>query len=105
MSTKCIKLAIEYIDKENKLNKKDFFKELKDIQYKSYLACNRAMTYFYTNDMQTFIQKEIGLPVQKDVDVYSKSFKAWVGNRMTEILTSDTTSYVSDALTQFVSNR
>ena len=105
MSTKCIKLAIEYIDKENKLNKKDFFKELRDIQYKSYLACNRAMTYFYTNDMQTFIQKDIGLPVQKDVDVYNKSFKAWVTNRMTEILTSDTTSYVSDALIQFVSNR
>ena len=45
MTTKCIKLAIDYV-KDNKLDKNIFFKELRDIQYKTYLACNRAMTYY-----------------------------------------------------------
>lgn len=105
MITKCINMAIEYIGKENKLDKNELFKELRCIQYKTYLACNRAMTYYYTNDMQGFIQKEIGLEIQKDKDVYGKAFKSFVSNKIDEILGEDITSYATDCISQFVSNR
>ena len=42
--------------------------------YKSRLACNKAITYLYSNDMQNLIRKDIGLPKAIDKDVYGKSF-------------------------------
>ena len=75
MTTKCIKLAIDYV-KDNKLDKSIFFKELRDIQYKTYLACNRAMTYYYTHDMQNMIAKENNEVVKKDEEIYGKAFKS-----------------------------
>ena len=103
MATKCIKIAIDYI-KDNNISKNDFFKELKDIQYKTWLACNRAMTYFYTNDMQNLIQKDIGMPKENDKDIYGKSFGAWVENRMNEIMKGCLSNNVAQTR-QFVSNR
>ena len=104
MPTKCIKLELKY-DNSNKLAKDVFFKELRDIQYKTYLACNRAMTYYYTNDMQSIIQKEIGLEKQKDKDIYGKSFKSFVSNKISEVLGEDISSYATDCISQFVSNK
>lgn len=103
MVTKCIKLSGEYI-KENVLKKDEFFNELRDIQHKTWLACNRAMTYFYTNDMQNLIQKDIGIPKQVDQDVYGKSFQAWVESKMKEIMEGCSTGNVAQTR-QFVSNR
>ena len=103
MVTKCIKVALEY-NKDNMISKKDLIKELKDIQYKTYLACNRAMTYLYTNDMQNFIQKDIGIPKQDDKEIYGKSFKAWIENRMNEIMSGCLSTNVAQN-NQFVQNR
>ena len=85
MTTKCIKLAIEF-SKENCVDKKNFFDNIKDIQYKTWLACNRAITYLYSNDMQNLIQKDVGLPKQEDKDIFGKSFGAWIENKMNEII-------------------
>src|SRR5574344_2267646 len=103
MTTKCIKLVINY-NKNNELDKNIFFKELRDIQYKTYLACNRAMTYLYTNDMQNFIQKDVGIPKQDDKDLYGKSFGAWIENRMNEIMEGCLSNNVAQTR-QFVANR
>ena len=103
MTTKCIKLAVEYCN-DNIIDKKIFFKELRDIQYKTYLACNRAMTYMYTNDMQNFIQKDIGVPKQDDKDVYGKSFGAWIENRMNEIMDGCLSNNVAQTRA-YISNR
>lgn len=103
MVTKCIKLSAEYI-KENIIKKDKFFNELRDIQYKTWLACNRAITYFYSNDMQNLIQKDIGIPKENDKDIYGKSFGAWVENRMNEIMEGCLSNNVAQTR-QFVSNR
>ena len=104
MTTKCIKLAIDYV-KDNKLDKNIFFKELRDIQYKTYLACNRAMTYYYTHDMQNMIAKENNEVIKNDKEIYGKAFKSYVANKISEILGDDITSYATDCISQFVSNR
>lgn len=90
---KTIKVAIKYINKENKMGEKNFFKELNDILYKSYLAYNRVLTYLYTNT----IQKEIGLPKQNDKELYGKSFLAWCENRMNEIIEGFNSSNIAQA--------
>lgn len=103
MITKSIKLALEY-SKDNKISQKDFFKELRDIQYKTYLACNRAMTYLYTNDMQSMIQKDVGIPIEGDKVLYGKSFQAWIENRMNEIMDGCLSTNVAQTRS-FVVNR
>ncbi|MDU7067144.1 MAG: transposase [Clostridium perfringens] len=103
MATKCIKLAGEYV-KENSLEKDKFFTELRDIQYKTWLACNRAITYFYSNDMQNLIQKDVGIPKEDDKNIFGKSFGAWVENRMNEIMEGALSSNVAQTR-QFVNNR
>lgn len=103
MATKCIKLAGEYA-KENSLEKDKFFKELRDIQYKTWLACNRAITYFYSNDMQNLIQKDVGIPKEDDKNIFGKSFGAWVENRMNEIMEGVLSTNVAQTR-QFVNNR
>lgn len=103
MSTKCIKLAGEYV-KENSLEKDKFFTELRDIQYKTWLACNRAITYFYSNDMQNLIQKDVGIPKEDDKTIFGKSFVAWVENRMNEIMEGISSANVAQTR-QFVNNR
>lgn len=103
MITKCIKIAIKY-SKDNSLKKDTFLKELKDIQYKTWLACNRTMTYLYTNDMQNLIQKDIGIPKQDDKELFGKSFGAWIENRMNEIMEGVLSTNVAQTR-QFVCNR
>lgn len=103
MATKCIKLAGEYV-KENSLEKDKFFDELRDIQHKTWLACNRAITYFYSNDMQNLIQKDIGIPKEDDKNMFGKSFGAWVENRMNEIMEGVLSTNVAQTR-QFVNNR
>ena len=103
MATKCIKLAGEYA-KENSLEKDKFFNELRDIQYKTWLACNRAITYFYSNDMQNLIQKDVGIPKEDDKNIFGKSFGAWVENRMNEIMEGALSNNIAQTR-QFVSNR
>ena len=104
MLTKCIKISLEFLKKENNISEKDFFYELKNIQHKTWLACNRVMTYLYTNDMQNLIQKEVGIPKEEDKNLYGKSFNAWIENRMNEIMEGTLSTNVAQTR-QFVCNR
>lgn len=103
MITKCIQVAIEY-SSNNILKEVDFYKELRDLQYNSYLACNRAISYMYENDMQNFIIKETDLPRSDDKKLYGKSFAAWIENRMNEYMPGALSSNVAQTR-QFVVNR
>lgn len=103
MATKCIKIAFDFA-KDNTIDKKDFYKELRDINYKTWLACNRAITYFYANDMQNMVQKDIGIPKQDDKELFGKSFGAWVENRMNELMEGCLSTNVAQTR-QFVANR
>lgn len=94
MPTKSIKLAISY-SKDNIMNEKDFYKELRDMQYKTFKACNRAITYIYSNDMQNLTQKNIGIPKENDKILYGKSFQAWVETKMKEIMEGCLTNNVA----------
>ena len=104
MSTKTIKVALEYVDKDNVLNYEDICKELFDLQYKTYTACNKAMTYLYTKDAQGFIQVDIGLPKVSEKDLYGKSFHAYLENKMNEIMEGCLSNNVAQTR-QFVCNR
>lgn len=103
MITKCIKLAIEF-NKNSNIDEKRFIKELENIQHKTWLACNRALTYLYTNDMQNSIQKYIGIPKQDDIELFGKKFKYWIEDRMKEIMEGTLSGNVSQTR-QFVCNR
>lgn len=104
MTTKCIKLAIDYSN-DNTLDKKKFFEILRDIQYKTYLACNRGMTYYYTNDMQGMLQKDIGLPTQSDKDIFGKSIRTFVYDKMSEIFEGDYSSEIFNTANAFTEKR
>lgn len=104
MVTKSIKLTIEYC-KDNPIEKEKFFEELRNLQYRTYLACNRAMTYYYTNDMQNTIQKEIGIPKKDDKSIYGKSFMGFVRSRISEIIGDEYTSQAADRIISFISKK
>lgn len=75
MTTKCIKLAIKFID--DKIEEKELNKILKDIQYKTWLACNKALTNWFYKDNIDLIQKDIGIK-QEDKQFYGGSFENYL---------------------------
>ncbi|MDR3594230.1 transposase [Clostridium sp.] len=85
MPTKSIKVTLQYC-KENVLKEKDFFKELRDLQYNTYRACNQAISYLYQNDMQNLLQKELDIPKKDDKLIYGKTFGSWIENRLNEYM-------------------
>ena len=103
MSTKCIKLEIKF-NKENKIKKDRFFKELRNKQYDTYVACNKAMTMYYVNAMQDRIIKDIGIPKQSDEDLYGKGFRAYVANQIKESM-NNPSSYIVDEVSTFVNSK
>lgn len=104
MATKTVKIALEYMDKENVLKYNELSKELFDISYKTYVACNKAMTYLYSKDARDIIQADIGLPKISNKDLYGKSFNAYVENKMNEIMQGCLSTNVAQTR-QFVCNR
>ena len=103
MTTKTLKLEIRY-SKDNKIDSKTFFTELRKIQHDTFIACNNAMVYLHTNTMQDIIQKDIGIPKQQDKDLYSKSFGAYIEQKMKEIMITSNTCNVAQQR-QFVENK
>lgn len=103
MTTKSIKLTLSY-SKDNIITEKNFYKELRDVQYKTFLACNRAITYIYSRDMQNLLQKDVGIPKEDDKILYGKSFQAWVETKMKEIMNGCLTNNVAQTRA-FVFNR
>ena len=70
MGTKCIKLALKYID--DKLDKKEMNNILKEIQYKTWLACNKAITNYFYKDNVDIIQKDIGIKEEDKEKIFEK---------------------------------
>ncbi|NFO89037.1 IS200/IS605 family element transposase accessory protein TnpB [Clostridium botulinum] len=103
MLTKCIKIPIEY-SKDNILKSEEFYKELRDIQYKSWRACNRALTYFYMHDMENIMLKESGKDIKSDKELYGKTYGSWIENRMNEIMKGVLSNNVAQTR-QYISNR
>ena len=75
MITKCVQLAIEY--KDDKIDKNEMFKILRDIQHKTWLACNKALTNYFYKDNTDLIQKDIGI-IQQDREFYGESFENYL---------------------------
>ncbi|WML35660.1 transposase [Clostridium sp. OS1-26] len=101
MMNKCIKVAIKHCDE---LDMKLLDKILKDISYKTWKACNRAMTYFYTFTMKSMIYKDT---TGKNIDekkTFGKTHGAWIENQMNEIMNICNSRNVAQTR-QFVSKR
>lgn len=103
MTTVCIKVTLQYC-KDNKLKEKDFYKELRDLQYNAYKACNQAISYFYQNDMQNLLQKELDIPKVDDKQKYGKTFGSWIENRLNDYMVGALSNNVAQTR-QFVTAR
>lgn len=96
---KCIKIIIKNCEELNK-----YRKILRDLRYQSWLACNRAMTYYYTFAVENMeYKKENGINIDEKAR-YGKSYKAWVENRMNEIMNIHNSGNVAQT-NQFVNKR
>lgn len=103
MPTKAIKVTLQYCN-DNILKEKDFFKELRDLQYNTYRACNQAISYLYQNDMQNLLQKELDIPKVEDKQIYGKSFGSWIENRLNDYMIGALSSNVAQTR-QFIAAR
>lgn len=92
--TKTIKLALSFID-DNLISYADLCKELFNMQYLSAKACNRVISYLYADKQQEFIMKDNGLEIPKSKDLYGKSLKAYLYDKIKEIMTSSYTGNIS----------
>lgn len=96
---KCIKIAIK-----NCRELHPYQKTLKELRYESWLASNRAMTYYYSFNMDKMQYKhEHGTNIDEK-ELFGKSHKAWVENRMNEVMTMHQSGNVAQT-NQFISNR
>ena len=105
MTTKCIKVALNYISKENFLSKTEFDKLLFDLQLRTQRACNRAITEYWVHDMQYLKAKENNEELKSDKELYGKSFKAVVNSIINNIMGDDISANVTDAISQYVAKR
>ena len=105
----CVKIEIrncnEYCDKENDTKKVlDYRKILSDLRYQSWLAFNKAMTYFCTFTMENMEYKELNGVNINERERFGKTHGAWIQNRMNEVMVSHNSGNVAQAY-QFVSKR
>lgn len=103
MPTKAIKVTLQYCN-DNVLSAKDFFKELRDLQYNTYRACNQAISYLYQNDMQNLLQKELDIPKIDDKQIYGKTFGSWIENRLNDYMIGALSNNVAQTR-QFITSR
>ena len=102
MITKCIQLAIDYID--DKIDKKEFNNILKDIQYKTWLGCNKALTNWFYKDNIDLIQKDIGIE-QKDKEFYGCGFDNYLKKTILKPIMNGIDSKNISQTMQFVKKR
>jgi len=96
---KCVKIEIK-VCKEIR----DYKKILRDLRYQSWLASNKAMTYYYAFTMENIEYKQMN---GKNIDErfrFGKTHGAWVQNRMNEVMTMHNSGNVAQAY-QFVTSR
>lgn len=101
--TKTIKLALTFLD-EDVVPYKTLCKELFEMQYLSAKACNRIMTYLYADKQQEFIMKENGDTIASAKELYGKSTKTYIYDKVKEIMVTSYTGNISQTST-FVENQ
>ena len=101
----CVKIEIKNCNKENDYKKiLDYRKILRDLRYQSWLAFNKAMTYFCTFAMENMEYKELNGVNINERERFGKTHGAWIQNRMNEVMVSHNSGNVAQAY-QFVSKR
>ena len=101
--TKTIKLALSFLD-EDVISYSVLCKELFDIQYRSAKISNRIMSYLYANKQQEFIMQDNGDSIKTENELYGKSLKAYLYDKMKDELPSLYTANIAQ-LTSFVENQ
>jgi len=106
---KCVKIEIkncnEVVKKENDYKKTlDYRKILGDLRYQSWLACNKAITYYYMFDVEKTEFKKINGISINEREKFGKSHMTWVEDHMKQIMNTHNTGNVSQT-NQFVSKR
>ena len=96
--TKTIKVALSFVD-DDVLDYKTLCKELFEMQYLSSKASNRVMSWLYADKQQEFIMHDNGDNIQTAQEMYGKSHRAYVYDKMKEIMTTANTSNVGQTAT------
>ena len=102
---KSIKITIKKcIKKDDSKKILDYKKILRDLRYQSWIACNKAMTYYYTFALEKMEYKKLNGVNICEKEKFGKSHGAWVENRMNETMTMHQSGNVAQTR-QFVSGR
>ena len=91
---KTMKVAISLLD-EDKIPYKTLCKELFEMQYLSAKAGNRIMTFLYADKQQEFVMKECGIEIPAPKDLYGKSRKTYLYDRVKEVMTASYSANIS----------
>ena len=101
--TKTIKLALSFLD-EDVIPYSVLCKELFDIQYRSAKISNRIMSYLYANKQQEFIMQDNGDSIKTENELYGKSLKGYLYDKMKDELPSLYTANIGQ-LRSFIENQ
>lgn len=101
--TKTIKLALSFLD-EDVIPYSVLCKELFDIQYKSAKISNRIMSYLYADKQQEFIMQDNGDSIKTENELYGKSLKGYLYDKMKDELPSLYTANIGQ-LRSFIENQ
>jgi IS605 OrfB family transposase len=105
--TKTVKLALSFID-DDIISYADLCKELFEMQYLSAKACNRMMSYLYANKQQEFAMLEREENIPNPQDLYGKSLKGYVYDKLKEAMPTSYSGNVSQTqafvLSQFATD-
>ena len=100
---KTIKLALTFIE-DDCISYKQLCQELFEMQYLSAKACNRVMSFLYADKQQEFIMKEAGEDIPTSKELYGKSLKTYLYDKMKEIMSTSYSGNVSQT-EAFVENQ
>ena len=101
--TKTIKLALSFLD-EDVIPYSVLCKELFDIQYKIAKISNRIMSYLYADKQQEFIMQDNGDSIKTENELYGKSLKGYLYDKMKDELSSLYTANIGQ-LRSFIENQ
>jgi len=93
---KCVKIEIK-----NYFNYKQV---LRDLRYQSWLACNKAMIYYYTFNLEKIEYKNLNGINIDEKNKFGKSYMTWVEDHMKKVMNIHNTRNISQT-NQFVSKR
>jgi len=84
---KCVKIEIK-----NYFNYKQV---LRDLRYQSWLACNKAMIYYYTFNLEKIEYKNLNGINIDEKNKFGKSYMTWVEDHMKKVMNIHNTRNIS----------